>query len=479
MHCMTKVKRRSNIDKQGGGGSNGGDDDDGNRFQNQSECQGKNTNQGSIGGQSNRDSKPEVTAKKPKVEETSPPPPPPPVPVSVPPPPPPSTPIETKPNEDSTRSHNGEKTDDVVTPRLKALDVKESSIRRINEEALRSIGIKSLDDGALRSLGIKGFDEGELKNVEDSYGTYLQYAAAAEPYIYWYDAWRTSAFRPWPSLSIKDSKSQTILRDSIPQSVPAYLSQGPPVLLHPERVIPLSESERFERSFQPNVALAPALHHRPKIECSEKQVKCEPESIEDSKKAELLCPPPPATTERKAVLTVVASSRYNSEIELSTDTDDSSSEATGEHGSIPRGERVVEQVAEVLDALSDAKEATRARVVALVQQLASRLNLEEANVRRLEEENSELRHVQREQEDLLASKDRRIAQLQQRLQEADSSSNKSVQPFQDKVIAMEKEIRTSHSDMNGSSEHGATGGRSPISVITSSPNVVIKTEPTE
>lgn len=54
--------------------------------------------------------------------------------------------------------------------------------------------------------------------------------------------------------------------------MPAYLSQGPPVLLHPERVIPLSESERFERSFQPNVALAPATHHRPKIECSEKQV---------------------------------------------------------------------------------------------------------------------------------------------------------------------------------------------------------------
>lgn len=150
-------------------------------------------------------------------------------------------------------------------------------------------------------------------------------------------------------------------------------------------------------------------------------MKCEPESVEDNKKSDLLCPPP-STPERKAVLTVVASSRYNPEIELSTDTDDSSSETTGEHGSIPRGERVVEQVAEVLDALSDAKEATRARVVALVQQLASRLNLEEANVRRLEEENSELRHMQREQEDLLASKDRKIAQLQQRLQEAEFSN---------------------------------------------------------
>lgn len=39
--------------------------------------------------------------------------------------------------------------------------------------------------------------------------------------------------------------------------VPAYLSRGPPILQHPERVIPLSECKRFEPHFQPNVALAP------------------------------------------------------------------------------------------------------------------------------------------------------------------------------------------------------------------------------
>lgn len=39
--------------------------------------------------------------------------------------------------------------------------------------------------------------------------------------------------------------------------MPAFLSRGPPVLQHPERVIPLSECERFEPHFQPNVALAP------------------------------------------------------------------------------------------------------------------------------------------------------------------------------------------------------------------------------
>lgn len=30
------------------------------------------------------------------------------------------------------------------------------------------------------------------------------------------------------------------------------------MLLHPERVVPLSQTEHFERSFQPNVALAPS-----------------------------------------------------------------------------------------------------------------------------------------------------------------------------------------------------------------------------
>lgn len=39
--------------------------------------------------------------------------------------------------------------------------------------------------------------------------------------------------------------------------VPAYLSRGPPILQHPERVVPLSECKRFEPHFQPNVALAP------------------------------------------------------------------------------------------------------------------------------------------------------------------------------------------------------------------------------
>lgn len=51
---------------------------------------------------------------------------------------------------------------------------------------------------------------------------------------------------------------------------------------------------------------------------------------------------------------------------------------------------VVEQVAAVLDALSDAKEATRLRVIGLVERLAVRLDRVEADNRKLKEDNEQL-----------------------------------------------------------------------------------------
>lgn len=51
---------------------------------------------------------------------------------------------------------------------------------------------------------------------------------------------------------------------------------------------------------------------------------------------------------------------------------------------------VVEQVAAVLDALSDAKETTRLRVIGLVERLAVRLDRVEADNCRLKEENQQL-----------------------------------------------------------------------------------------
>lgn len=73
-------------------------------------------------------------------------------------------------------------------------------------------------------------------------------------------------------INVKIAINNRLLYSSSPL-VPAYLSRGPPVLQHPERVVPLSDCERFEPHYQPNVALAPiaasvpiipatSLHHR-------------------------------------------------------------------------------------------------------------------------------------------------------------------------------------------------------------------------
>ncbi|XP_076663990.1 uncharacterized protein LOC143366652 [Andrena cerasifolii] len=83
-----------------------------------------------------------------------------------------------------------------------------------------------------------------------------QVANATDPYlqmqwaVFELAARGASAFRPWNTTSTCKHKDNSSL-------VPAYLSRGPPVLQHPERVVPLSECKRFEPHFQPNVALAP------------------------------------------------------------------------------------------------------------------------------------------------------------------------------------------------------------------------------
>ncbi|XP_045103443.1 uncharacterized protein LOC123499485 isoform X3 [Portunus trituberculatus] len=77
--------------------------------------------------------------------------------------------------------------------------------------------------------------------------------------------WRcASMVPPWTAapLVTRDGKPlppppPAFVRDSVPAPLPAYLSQGPPVLADPGRVVPLSDSQKFERHYQPNVALAP------------------------------------------------------------------------------------------------------------------------------------------------------------------------------------------------------------------------------
>ncbi|XP_054266434.1 ski oncogene-like isoform X1 [Macrosteles quadrilineatus] len=234
--------------------------------------------------------------------------------------------------------------------------------RKKIEECLEVVGDKLIEEDEVVSCKRAKLEDSGLLSPSAA-AVYLQHYDAFHYYNNWYESWARNmgAWRPWPSLS-KESKH-----------VPAYLSHDPPVLLHPERVVPLSQMEQFESNFQPNVALAPPAHRHDSVP------KQEPVT-EGKEKRPLLAPKqePPATP----------TALFNSEIELSTDTEDSASETNNHENAVGS---VVEQVAAVLDALSDAKEATRQRVIGLVERLAVRLDRVEADNRRLREENDQLR----------------------------------------------------------------------------------------
>lgn len=189
-------------------------------------------------------------------------------------------------------------------------------------------------------------DTSHKKMKLDEYTAYLYamdplYLHAA---LYNVEQWshrQLSAFRPVSNnIYSKENKSNRHSHHSIKY-------KDPPILQNPERVIPMSESERFERSFQPNVALAPPKKHKYKEE-----IKQEEEFINNKEIIDVSSRPENVTTvitkdcsqrnnnneiERThsaivdSTVSVVQSTgtqRYNSEIELSTDTDDSLSDTS-------------------------------------------------------------------------------------------------------------------------------------------------------
>nr|KAG5704359.1 hypothetical protein BaRGS_031065 [Batillaria attramentaria] len=111
----------------------------------------------------------------------------------------------------------------------------------------------------------------------------------------------------------------------VSRSVPTYLHTGPPVLQNPERVIPYSESQRYERHFTPNVSLAPTAHTKGKLEDDRDQDSVEEQPEELTVKVmvkEELKPRIPSSTVGLQV--PMESSRDYREYDLPTDTDDSS-----------------------------------------------------------------------------------------------------------------------------------------------------------
>lgn len=193
-------------------------------------------------------------------------------------------------------------------------------------------------------------------------------------YVQYLHEWSTapnrhlSAFKPVPH-ALKETK----LRHG--HAIGRYAD--PPVLQNPERVIPLSESERFERTFQPNVALAPPTPKKLRYASKSEEPKDNEVSsslVKDENHHESVIKSEVCNGEAKrspesqsaidSTVSVVQSTanltRYNSEIELSTDTDDSASETSEKHPDCTKIE----------EALKDVDADVKIRVLEHVRQLA-------------------------------------------------------------------------------------------------------------
>ncbi|XP_065090775.1 uncharacterized protein Snoo [Ochlerotatus camptorhynchus] len=135
----------------------------------------------------------------------------------------------------------------------------------------------------------------------------------------------SSAFRPWTQKAQKYAQQQLLLQHAMAFNGNGMLngggviggtgssggilglSQEPPVLQNPESVVRLSESDKFERSFQPNVALAP----RKTILCKERERDREREREREKERSVIKCdvqikqespPTPPAEVIPRSVI---------------------------------------------------------------------------------------------------------------------------------------------------------------------------------
>lgn len=135
-----------------------------------------------------------------------------------------------------------------------------------------------------------------------------------------------SAFKPVVQ-SIKESKMRSA-------AALGRYPTDPPVLQNPERVVRMSESERFETSYQPNVALAPPTPKKHRYgRCNVKVEPTSPVKIEEAQSTGT--PKEERENVIESTVSVVQSTatvpKYNPEIELSTDTEDSASETSEKH----------------------------------------------------------------------------------------------------------------------------------------------------
>ncbi|CAH0563621.1 unnamed protein product [Brassicogethes aeneus] len=207
-----------------------------------------------------------------------------------------------------------------------------------------------------------------------------------------------SAFKP-VSQTIKESK----IRHANALGINTYVDA--PTLQNPERVVRHSESERFGGSFQPNVALAPPTPKKFRYgKCREyfnNKIKTEPVVIKEEVKVK---EEPIRSPEEIQVIQKVQ--KYNPEIELSTDTEDSASETSEK------------TPAKIEDVLTGVENGLRSKIMDFFQHFNKQLRNKDNLINDLQIKNAEL-----------------IAELQELRKKDVCTNNNNIESDKNDVIA--------------------------------------------
>lgn len=388
------------------------------------------------------------------------------------------------------------------------------------------------------------------KSKFEEYAAYVCAAASMEPiYFHLYEQWscrQLSAFRPLPhQIPPKDGYQSTIPKDTfsphlqikqepgirhpaIKQEItPPHLHHSPhpkevtttphkehhklripsqsvvqqyanntdpPRLQHPEKVVMHTESEKFERSFQPNVALAPkqtitanptVVPHKKYRKMSEDSFSV-PKTIESEVTAEVSVISPviiqaksPLPPEHNSVIIetksapVATTKPYNPEIELSTDTDDSFSDASGDtmkrrdsqDSSTHRKPKVIiepPQQHEVVESTHSPQEEESISYVSRIESLIQCVRVESRReildiVRILANDNRTLELLCRQKDEIIQAQQRKILEIETKVQAVTALATPNV------IVKVEKDESDLMSLHRESSQERVTSSNTPQS----------------
>ncbi|XP_022180251.1 ski oncogene [Myzus persicae] len=201
-----------------------------------------------------------------------------------------------------------------------------------------------------------------------------------DPFHYFYGAWV-----PPPAAMYMNNSHHMYRNESLVKR------ERPPRLVDPQKVISHTQSEQFSRSFQPNVALAPPTkhngnanstnllgHHHNHHHQNTNSVNINNNNNNTS------------SNNNNSAAKPTVKFKYKDDGEQENKEIVPTQESERRYNSVAAS--VMEQVAAVLDALSDAKETTRQQVIGLVERIALRLEKVESKNQQLVRENEILKN---------------------------------------------------------------------------------------